>query len=50
LRGSQTPQERGSAPARGHDFEIAHYNINTLIYRKEQLLQPLPVPAAEREK
>jgi NADH-quinone oxidoreductase subunit I len=26
----------------GHDFEIASYNTSTLIYRKEQLLTPLP--------
>ena len=26
----------------GHDFEIAAYDTNTLVYRKEQLLQPLP--------
>ncbi len=30
----------------GHDFEIAAYDTNTLVYRKEQLLQPLPAPAA----
>ena len=34
----------------GHDFEIAAYDTNTLVYRKEQLLQPLPVPAAEKPK
>jgi len=26
----------------GHDFEIASYNTSTLIYRKEQLLAPIP--------
>ncbi len=26
----------------GHGFEIASYNTSTLIYRKEQLLAPLP--------
>ncbi|WP_031495713.1 NADH-quinone oxidoreductase subunit NuoI [Bryobacter aggregatus] len=26
----------------GHDFEIASYNTSTLVYRKEQLLTPLP--------
>jgi NADH-quinone oxidoreductase subunit I len=26
----------------GHDFELATYDINSLIYRKEQLLQPEP--------
>lgn len=26
----------------GHDFEIASYNTSTLIYRKEQMLTPLP--------
>jgi NADH-quinone oxidoreductase subunit I len=26
----------------GHDFELAPYNINELIYRKEQLLEPWP--------
>ncbi len=38
----------------GHDFEIASFNTSTLIYRKEQLLTPLPpdfkpliVPAAD---
>jgi len=25
----------------GHDFEIAAYDTNTLVYRKEQLLEPL---------
>jgi NADH-quinone oxidoreductase subunit I len=27
----------------GHGFEISAYDTNTLVYRKEQLLQPLPV-------
>jgi NADH-quinone oxidoreductase subunit I len=27
----------------GHGFEIASYNTTSLIYRKEQLLTPLPV-------
>jgi NADH-quinone oxidoreductase subunit I len=26
----------------GHDFEIAAYDTNTLVYRKEQLLQAHP--------
>jgi NADH-quinone oxidoreductase subunit I len=26
----------------GHGFEIAAYDTNSLVYRKEQLLQPLP--------
>src|SRR3972149_2706927 len=26
----------------GHDFELASYNVTDLIYRKEQLLAPLP--------
>lgn len=26
----------------GHDFEIASYNTSTLIYRKEQMLVPIP--------
>jgi NADH-quinone oxidoreductase subunit I len=26
----------------GHDFELATYDINSLVYRKEQLLQPEP--------
>jgi NADH-quinone oxidoreductase subunit I len=26
----------------GHGFEIASYNTSTLVYRKEQLLTPLP--------
>ena len=26
----------------GHDFEIASYDTSTLIYRKEQLLAPIP--------
>ena len=29
----------------GHDFEIASYNTATLIYRKEQLLAPMPAAA-----
>jgi NADH-quinone oxidoreductase subunit I len=27
----------------GHGFEIASYNTTSLVYRKEQLLAPLPV-------
>jgi len=34
----------------GHDFEIAAYDTNTLVYRKEQLLQPLPHPTAAKPK
>jgi len=30
----------------GHDFEIASYDTNTLVFRKEQLLEPLPATAA----
>ncbi|HWR49769.1 MAG TPA: NADH-quinone oxidoreductase subunit NuoI [Bryobacteraceae bacterium] len=30
----------------GHGFEIASYNTSTLIYRKEQLLRPVPPAAA----
>jgi NADH-quinone oxidoreductase subunit I len=30
----------------GHGFEIASYNTGTLIYRKEQLLAPLPAKTA----
>jgi NADH-quinone oxidoreductase subunit I len=26
----------------GHGFEIASYNTATLIYRKEQMLAPIP--------
>ena len=26
----------------GHGFEIASYNTSTLIYRKEQMLAPIP--------
>lgn len=29
----------------GHGFELASYNISTLIYRKEQLLVPVPAGA-----
>jgi NADH-quinone oxidoreductase subunit I len=29
----------------GHGFEIASYNTSTLIYRKEQMLAPIPVAA-----
>jgi NADH-quinone oxidoreductase subunit I len=29
----------------GHDFEIAAYDTNTLVYRKEKLLQPLSASA-----
>ncbi len=28
----------------GHGFELATYDINSLVYRKEQLLEPGPVP------
>jgi NADH-quinone oxidoreductase subunit I len=28
----------------GHGFEIASYDTSTLIYRKEQMLAPLPAP------
>ena len=29
----------------GTDFEIASYNTSTLIYRKEQMLVPIPQDA-----
>ena len=29
----------------GHEFELASYNIATMIKRKEDLLAPMPVPA-----
>ena len=29
----------------GHGFEIASYNTSTLIYRKEQMLVPMPAGA-----
>ena len=29
----------------GHGFEIASYNTSTLIYRKEQMLAPIPAGA-----
>jgi NADH-quinone oxidoreductase subunit I len=34
----------------GHDFEIAAYDTNTLVYRKEQMLQPLPSAAIAKPK
>jgi len=33
----------------GHDFEIAAYDTNTLVYRKEKMLQPLPATAKAAE-
>ena len=30
----------------GHDFEIASYNVSTLIYRKDRLLAPMPPGSA----
>ncbi len=30
----------------GHGFELATYDINSLVYRKEQLLKKIPVPEA----
>jgi NADH-quinone oxidoreductase subunit I len=30
----------------GHGFEIASYNTSTLIYRKEQMLVPIPKGAS----
>jgi len=30
----------------GHGFELASYNTSTLIYRKEQMLVPLPETGA----
>ena len=32
----------------GHGFEIAAYETHSLVYRKEQLLEPLPAAAAEK--
>ena len=32
----------------GHKFEIAAYDTNSLVYRKEQLLEPVPEAAAEK--
>ena len=32
----------------GHEFEIAAYNTNELVYRKEQLLEALPAPAGKK--
>src|SRR5256714_2179599 len=29
----------------GHDFEVASYNTSTVIYRKEQMLVPIPAGA-----
>jgi len=29
----------------GHGFEIASYNTSTLVYRKEQMLVPIPAGA-----
>jgi NADH-quinone oxidoreductase subunit I len=29
----------------GHGFEIASYNVSTLIYRKENMLAPIPAGA-----
>lgn len=34
----------------GHGFELASYNTSTLIYRKEQLLAPLPEGATGKIK
>jgi NADH-quinone oxidoreductase subunit I len=28
----------------GHGFELATYDINSLVYRKEQLLEKTPAP------
>lgn len=36
------------AVTHGHGFELASYNTSTLIYRKEQLLAPLPEGATGR--
>jgi NADH-quinone oxidoreductase subunit I len=32
----------------GHGFELANYNTSALIYRKEQLLEPMPKQAQPR--
>jgi NADH-quinone oxidoreductase subunit I len=31
----------------GHGFELATYDINALVYRKEQLLEKAPAQAVE---
>jgi NADH-quinone oxidoreductase subunit I len=33
----------------GHGFEIAAYDTNSLVYRKEQLLQPWPATAGGKK-
>lgn len=32
----------------GHEFEIAAYDTNALVYRKEQLLEPVPASATKK--
>ena len=32
----------------GHEFEIAAYDTNALVYRKEQLLEPAPSSASKK--
>ena len=32
----------------GHEFEIAAYNTNELVYRKERLLEPLPAKPVQK--
>jgi NADH-quinone oxidoreductase subunit I len=32
----------------GHDLNLAPYNINALVYRKDQLLEPWPPPPSPR--
>src|SRR5580658_5019204 len=33
----------------GHNLNLAPYNINALIYRKDQLLEPWPPPTSPRD-
>ena len=33
----------------GHGFEMSSYDTNSLVYRKEQLLEPAPVTASGRK-
>ena len=33
----------------GHDFEVSAYDTNGLVFRKEQLLEPMPVPVSEKK-
>ena len=33
----------------GHDFEISAYDTNGLVFRKEQLLESMPVPVSQKK-